>query len=59
MTEQDCYDQYDEMLDEMGTVNAGGYEFEPSRILKELDPIAYSCGFSDWVDSMGIDIEEL
>jgi len=40
-------DQYDEMLDEQGPVKIGNLEFSPSRILYELDPIAYSCGLSD------------
>ncbi len=45
-------DQFDDMLDESGTVEAGGYSFYPSRILKELDPIAYSCGLNDYADSV-------
>ena len=40
-------DAYDEMLDEAGPVTVCGMEFYPSRILEELDPIAYRCGFSD------------
>ena len=45
-------DQFDDMLDESGTVEAGGYSFYPSRILKELDPVAYSCNLNDYVDSV-------
>jgi hypothetical protein len=47
--EVEKYDEtyYDEMLDESGTVLVGGLEFWPSRILSELDPIAYRCGMSD------------
>lgn len=48
----DFADQFDDMLDESGTVEAGGYSFYPSRILKELDPIAYSCGLNDYADSV-------
>ena len=48
----DFADQFDEMLDESGTVDAGGYSFYPSRILKELDPIAYSCSLNDYADSV-------
>lgn len=29
-----------------------GYGFYPSRILKELDPIGYSCGLNDYADSI-------
>ena len=43
------YTGYDEMLDEGGSVSAGGYEFEPSDVLKECDPTAYRCGFNDYV----------
>jgi hypothetical protein len=43
---------YDEMLDELHSpIIVGGIEFDPSRVLKELDPIAYQCGFNDWLDS--------
>ena len=47
----DFADQFDDMLDESGTVEAGGYSFYPSRILKELDPVAYRCGLNDFADS--------
>jgi hypothetical protein len=44
--------QYDELLDECyPTVKVCGYDFSPSYALKELDPIAYRCGFGDWLDS--------
>lgn len=49
---EDFADQFDDLLDESGTVDAGGYSFYPSRILKELDPIAYSCGLNDYSDSV-------
>ena len=48
----DFADQFDDMLDESGTVEAGGYSFYPSRILKELDPIAYNCSLNDYADSV-------
>ena len=48
----DFADQFDDLLDESGTVEAGGYSFYPSRILKELDPIAYSCSLNDYADSV-------
>lgn len=46
----DYQDDYDEVLDEGGAVVVGGCEFLPSRILRELDPIAYRCGLNDYVD---------
>ena len=48
----DFADQFDEMLDESGTVEAGGHSFYPSRILKELDPIAYDCSLNDYADAV-------
>lgn len=50
--ESDALVLYDELLDELHSpIIVGGIEFEPSRVLKELDPIAYRCGFNDWLDS--------
>lgn len=51
---------YEDMLDEcydMPTI--AGIEFLPSRILREIDPIAYKCGWIDWCDAEGIDTDEL
>jgi hypothetical protein len=28
-----------------------GMEYQASRALREVDPIAYRCGFNDWVDA--------
>lgn len=47
-------DDFDEALDEGGAVMVGGCEFLPSRILRELDPIAYRCGLNDYVDSIDL-----
>ena len=54
----DDYDAYDESLDSEGTVSVMGLEFYPSRIIKELDPTAYRCGYNDWVDSDQCDLED-
>lgn len=56
------HEEYDEILDVDGKVPVGGYDFYPSRILLELDPIAYSSGFDDYVDILlqdGVLIEHL
>lgn len=51
---------YDEFLnDTLDMVNVCGYLHEPARALRELDPIAYRCGFLDWTDSEGIDTDKL
>jgi chromosome segregation ATPase len=53
---RDVEDQYCEMLDSDGAVTVCGLEFDPSRILRELDSIAYHCGLNDYVN--GLDVSE-
>ena len=43
-------ERYDDWLDLDGEVEVAGLSFYPSRIIKELDPIAYRCGFNDYMD---------
>jgi len=44
-------DNYDEILDEVyDEVKLGSLTFYASRIIKELDPIAYNCGIEDEFD---------
>jgi hypothetical protein len=47
-------ESYKECIDEQGTVVVAGMKFTASRILEELDPIAYLCGLSDYVDSFDV-----
>ena len=42
------YEEFDQLLDESGPVEICGIKFDPSRILRELDPIAYNVYSSDW-----------
>lgn len=46
--ESDAIEQYEDMLDECNGEFMG---YQASRILRELDPIAYRVGFNDWLDS--------
>lgn len=46
---------YDDALDGEGEVEVAGLTFYPSRIIEELDPIAYRCGFNDYMDSLYCD----
>ncbi len=40
---------FDESLDCTGeTITVAGIEFDPSRVLKECDPIAYNCYLTDY-----------
>lgn len=49
----DLTDDYDNMLDECyGTVEVCGMTFDSRRILQELDPTAYHCGFIDFIDGL-------
>jgi hypothetical protein len=51
LTDEQLHERYDDMLDEVyPDLNIAGMEFSTSNALKELDPIAYRVGFSDWVD---------
>lgn len=57
--ESDAYEQYDEMLDECNDEIVIGYiRLSPSRVLKECDPIAYECGFNEWLDSCELTTDE-
>lgn len=45
-------EMYDDMIDEIYGEVKVGVTFSASRVLKELDPIAYRCGFNDYMDSL-------
>lgn len=52
-TERELHDAFDAMLDETTErVSLLGMTYAPSDVLKNVDPIAYRCGFNDWLDSM-------
>lgn len=57
MTEYEIEESYDMMLDDVyGIVTVAGMQYDTSRALKELDPIAYRVGMSDyesWADCAG------
>lgn len=52
-------DEYDEWLDEIygGTVEICGLSYSPSIALYRVDPVAYRCGFNDYIDGLASDIE--
>ena len=52
----EALDNYDDMLDELHPELFG---LQPSRILREVDPIQYRCGFWDYVDSCDVDSDTL
>jgi hypothetical protein len=49
LTDYELEQAYNDMLDDVyGVVTIAGYQYETSRALKEVDPIAYSVGLSDY-----------
>ena len=53
ITERDIKRMYEDMLDEYPVV-IGSLEYSGSHVLQNIDPIAYRCGLSDYMDSMGL-----
>jgi predicted Zn-ribbon and HTH transcriptional regulator len=43
---------YDEMLDECSETCNTCKRYGASRILEEMDPVAYRCGFNDYTDGL-------
>lgn len=59
-TWDEAIEAWDYLLNESsGSLVVYGLEFDASRVLKKLDPIAYRCGLLDFIDSMGIDSDDL
>lgn len=56
-TLSEALDAYDAMLDD----NYGDFmgSYPASRVLREMDPIAYRVGFHDWLDSEEVDYDDL
>lgn len=52
ISDNDLHLAYDEFLDETsGSVVIGNLEYSASEALRSVDPIAYRCGFADWLDA--------
>jgi len=46
-------DMYNNMIDEIsGEVRIGSLTYMASEVLPIIDPIAYDCGFNDYLDSL-------
>ncbi len=55
MNEREATEAYNEMLNDCyPLVEICGWVYAPAFALKECDPIAYRCGFSDWLDAEGL-----
>lgn len=60
MNEKELLEKYRDMLDEIhADYTVSGITFNASRVLEKLDPIAFRCGFNDWLDAEGIDLDEI
>lgn len=58
MNEKEALQAYNEFLDEVyGNIKICGLDYQASHALKLVDNVAYDCGFSDWTDSEGIEVE--
>ena len=53
ISEHEAYERYNDMLDECHEdVKICGMSYCTSRVLEEVDPIAYRCGFSDYTSHL-------
>ena len=51
--EYEFKERFNEMLDDAyGTLSVAGLEFDASRVLEELDPIAHRLAMYDYADSL-------
>lgn len=52
LNDYDLHARYNDMLDDCyPVVSIAGHDYATSRVLRQVDPIAYRCGFYDWFDS--------
>lgn len=57
LSESEAAQQYADYLDEVcGEVSVAGLSYMTSRVLADVDPIAYRTGFNDWLDAEGIEV---
>ena len=50
ITEEQAEQFYNDMLDELYPIQIGTLSYYGSEALKELDPIAYNVGFTEYLD---------
>lgn len=52
ISESESYERFDDFLDELyATVRVCGYDYDPARVLKEIDPVAYREEYNNWLDN--------
>jgi hypothetical protein len=56
----DLIEQYNDDIDNNNVeVNIGSFSWSPSYVLQQMDPIGYKVGFTDFVDSLGIEEDSI
>jgi hypothetical protein len=52
ITESELEERYNDMLDDLyGEVSIAGLQYQTSHALREVDAVAYRCGFADWISA--------
>jgi len=58
VSESDMETAHDDMLSEVfGEVEICGYKYDAARALREVDPIAYRCGYADYVSAYYAEVD--
>ena len=57
ITKEQAIEQFEDSLNEDGEVVCGSIGFEPARVLRELDPVAYHQDFQSFCDACGYDFD--
>lgn len=52
------YEGFDEFLDDSFPIIILGMHYQGSRVLQELDPIAYNVAYNDFMDSVQSEFEQ-
>jgi hypothetical protein len=52
ITERQSILQFEDTLDDAPMIEVMGISFYPSRVLYELDPIAYRAGLNEYIDNL-------
>jgi hypothetical protein len=55
ISESEAVERYEDILDCDGPVSIGTLSYAASHVLRRVDPVAYRCGFNDFVDSLSED----
>lgn len=50
ISEDAAEEMFREALDEQGPIRIGECDYDVSRVLEAVDPIAYRCGLNDFID---------